>query len=227
METVKMTVTTTMVPHPKTPRLIGLHGRLHSGKDSAYSAIVEAASPKSVRRVAFADKLKMSALAALGVQFKDTADALRICDRLKEAGQISVEGLPVEGIYAQSARLHRIWLHRITGREFLQLYGTESHRNIFGNDFWVEALLPSQGDTSIFSEDVVVVTDVRFVNEADRILKYGGEVWRIDADKRLGPLPSGSHVSEQPLPDKYITRVVDNNADLKHYMRQVEVAYNG
>jgi len=32
--------------------------------------------------------------------------------------------------------------HSITGRQALQRYGTEGHRDVFGEDFWVDALLP-------------------------------------------------------------------------------------
>ena len=33
----------------------------------------------------------------------------------------------------------------MTFREFLQRYGTEAHRDVFGKDFWLEYTLPANG----------------------------------------------------------------------------------
>lgn len=213
-------------------RLIGLNGRLHSGKDSACDAIVEIASPSRVQRAAFADKLKMSACAALGIPFTDAADAVRICNMLKEKASINVFTWADEGVIGMD--------HVLTGREYLQWYGTESHRDIFGTDFWVDALLPKPSkhweryepynqpylNQAFPDADVVVITDVRFPNEAERILDLGGEVWCIDAEERLGPLPEDAHVSERPLPPEYITHIVSNNHTLETFQNVLRKAYH-
>ena len=62
-------------------------------------------------------------------------------------------------------------------REFLQRYGTESHRDVFGHDFWLEHTLPSNGH---YNGRKLVVTDLRFANEAQRIKDLGGIIWYID-----------------------------------------------
>jgi hypothetical protein len=211
------------------PRLIGLSGRSHSGKDAACAALVKIATPKTVERVAFADKLKMSACAALGIEYQDAADAVAICNDIKEHGRLTVR---LKGGTGSAV------ISQFIGREYLQWYGTEAHRDIFGQNFWVDALLPfaDVGEhyglawhlNNLFpGADVIVVTDVRFPNEAERIISLGGEVWYIDAETRLGPLPDDAHVSEQPLSDKYLTATVDNNGTLEQFALNLKEAYYG
>lgn len=75
----------------------------------------------------------------------------------------------------------------------LQRLGTEAVRNVIGTETWVKSAMlriARRGPR-------VVITDVRFPNEADAILGLGGEVWRVD---RPG-LPPAEHVSETGLLD--------------------------
>lgn len=212
-------------------QLIGLNGRMRSGKDTAVEYIADYMSlisdgdsePLVVERAGFADKLKMSAARALGFDPSSVDEAVTICGALKGG---DVTSRDADGSFM-----------RISGREFLQRYGTECHRDIFGQDFWVNALLPmrfiSHDDGSrhlravddLFPGfDVLCVTDVRFENEAKRIRALGGEVWYIEADQRLGPLPEGSHPSEHPLPPELIDRTVRNNRGLLDFQQAISFA---
>lgn len=106
----------------------------------------------------------------------------------------------------------------ISGRTFLQRYGTEAHRDLFGDDFWVDALLPLEikkfhGDEARWQKnfptsDIAVITDVRFENEAERIRDLGGQVWRIDRPDL--PETEDQHASEQALPISMVDVVVPN-----------------
>jgi hypothetical protein len=121
----------------KNPKLIGLSGLARSGKDTAADKISVWCKKQglTVARHGFADKLKESAAHALGV-FEDEID---FCNKLKgdyERGTVQVR-------MASVATGPNFLLKQITGREFLQYYGTEAHRNVFGSDFWVDALLPA------------------------------------------------------------------------------------
>lgn len=212
-------------------KLIGLNGRMRSGKDTAVEFIRSeanaffAASERRtpvVQRTGFADKLKLSAALALGFRPDSVEEAVDICNSIKEYGRVRTYHEPGPT------------LMDISGRLFLQLYGTESHRDVFGDNFWVDALLPLRiskvtervrpVDDLFPDVDVLVVTDCRFENEAQRILDLGGEVWRIDAEQRLGPLPEGSHPSEHGLPDSLVTRTVRNNGSLEDFQRAVSFA---
>lgn len=211
--------------------IIGLNGRLHSGKDTAFAEIdlYFAASGLKAKRIAFADPLKLSAALALGYQPKNAEEAVAICNDLKEYGIIAIgDTRTAQGDDGE------MWINSedcgLTGREYLQFYGTEAHRNVFGKDFWVDACLPaslSDVDDKYLDANVLVVTDVRFENEAQRILDLGGEVWQIAATERLGPLPDDAHPSEHPLPSALITHTVDNNNSIKEFALNLHAALDG
>lgn len=214
-------------------RLIGLHGRYGSGKDEVFSVLDKDTQDRGelALRRAFADPLKISGLRALGLGSGEYehSDFIALANSIKDSGRVSVSWVDHKGALRSSV---------ITGRELWQLYGTEAHRaddlgHSFGPNFWVDNLLPepttpSEYDTAdvkvptwyhSFKEswagfaDWAVITDVRFPNEANRILDCGGEVWLIDADTRQGPNKDG-HASEVRLDEKLITRTIDNNGPL-------------
>lgn len=204
-------------------KLIGIKGRLHSGKDTTVEYIRQAAGPQAtVDRAGFADKMKRSGLEALGY---DTTNwpierVLEVANEIKECGDIIVV-------------LNDRESSRINGRLFWQRYGTEAHRDIFWQEFWVDALFPVGlignpiGLAKAFpGTDILVVTDCRFPNEAERILDLGGDVWQIEAEGRLGPLPEDAHVSEYPLPPEYVTLTVPNNGTLDQFEVAVRSTYS-
>lgn len=222
--------------------LLGLHGPAQSGKDTAFAAIKSTAAEAGFRaaRRGFADKLKLSAM----LLFKPDAtleEAVAWADDFKFNGHIlaltareelhpEVEGSPSE-----------VWHEpdfEITGRQLLQRYGTEAHRDVFGQNFWVDALLPYH--ESHYDEDdprgrprwwdnftdnavdplphIAVITDVRFPNEAERIHYLGGQVWRIDRhDLKRGD----GHASEQNLDDSLIDHVLINGYGVDEYRKHV------
>lgn len=213
-------------------RLIGLNGRLHCGKDTAVQYIREAAPNLRVERIGFADKMKLSGVRALGFDPVDMEQALLIANLIKEHGTVTITGVD---------EFYNGFTGTISGRQFWQRYGTEAHREVYGDEFHVDALLPrpsdhpSEGVQAVTSKqklqrafpdvDVLLITDVRFPNEARRIRALGGEVWYIEADKRLGPLPPGSHISEHPLPDDLVSVTIHNNTSLENYETAVKLTW--
>lgn len=125
-----------------TPRLIGLHGKARSGKDTTADLIDEWCENNDLTfsREAFARRLKESAAAALGYNGDDPVE---FCDELKAGTEITVARY-IEGTFGPEPTPPD-WeiLTKITGREYLQLYGTEAHRDVFADDFWVDAVLPT------------------------------------------------------------------------------------
>jgi len=166
--------------------IIGLNGRMQSGKDTVAGILTTMF--ENVERVAFADKLKDSAAAALQITRDD------------------LEALKLEGV------IEVIWndriIHQITGREYLQYYGTEAHRDIFSDDFWVEQVL----DKPVTDGTILVVTDMRFPNEISGVIDRGGiavKIRREEADSK--PI---LHPSEQTLPDEDFDYFLDNNGTM-------------
>lgn len=210
-------------------KLIGIHGRYGSGKDTAFEVIDQWASDRGLlaKRRAFADAMKVSGMRALGFSgwFDDDFDGrlFEVANRVKESGRITTTWLDENGVLQGKT---------VTGRELWQEYGTSGHRHpdlgsSFSDDFWVNNILPfgmerGTGDDyrpkwwENFREswagfaDFAVVPDVRFVNEAQRIIDLGGEVWYINVEERLG-LDHDGHLSEKKLPSEYLSRTIDNN----------------
>lgn len=176
--------------------LIGVHGRLGSGKDTVYERLRVVIPDRTFYRVSFADKLKDSAAALLKID-RDTMESLK---RLEDYTSIWVT-LPAEdGDQWQEVT-------RMTMREFLQRYGTESHRDIFGDNFWVDQAMPKLAPHDHDHLEHYVFTDVRFENEAQAILDRGGIVIRvIGADE-----DTGDHPSERPLPNEMISYTILND----------------
>jgi hypothetical protein len=78
-------------------------------------------------------------------------------------------------------------------RHFLQKLGTEAVRGVFGLDFWVKRLLI---EINKIDADVVV-TDVRFENEARAIRRRGGVIWHIErSDPSVLDETAQAHASE-------------------------------
>jgi hypothetical protein len=189
--------------------LIGLTGYSRSGKDTV-AEMLRRLEPGSTRTSAFSDLVKLSAARSLGVLVSPdhvgTRGVREWANRFKTQQEIQIveEGKVV---------------HTLTGRAFLQRYGTEAHRDIFGDDFWVDQL-----DLQPEPHELLVFTDVRFDNEAAAIRAAGGEVWLVT--RAIANIGDG-HRSEQLIDPTLIDREIPNNGtldDLKHY---VELAYKG
>lgn len=167
--------------------VIGLCGPARAGKDTTASLIAEEYDGKVIRQ-GFADKLKLS-FARIVKPECDLQWALDFCNTFKVGGAASFND--PTGVAT------------VTGRQALQRYGTEAHRDVFGEDFWLDAVVP-EGRSDC---DLLVIPDLRFPNEAERVLERGGEVWRVnrpDAD------PVEGHASEVPIPDELVSVEIDN-----------------
>lgn len=189
-------------------RVIGLTGFARSGKDTVGRMIAEIEGPHvgRVKTTAYAHLLKLS-IARCFLPDPSLEEALEFCERLKPEGSyVTAYQADPEGKGGRDAS--------VTGREFMQNYGTEAHRDTFGEDFWLDAVLPmrrGRGGPARNDCDLLVITDVRFDNEAQRVRAYGGEVWRIERDTVA---TGDGHSSEQELPGELIDLVIDNNGTL-------------
>jgi hypothetical protein len=171
--------------------IIGLNGRMQSGKDTTAQILMGLF--ENVERVSFAEKLKASASASIGI----TRDQL---EALKLRGEIRVVLFNEDGTEEI--------IKTISGRQYLQYRGTEGGRDIFGEDIWVESAL----DTPVTDGTILVVTDMRFPNEIAGVLERGGiavKIRREEADSK--PI---LHPSEQTLPDDQFDYFLDNNGSL-------------
>lgn len=113
------------------------------------------------------------------------------------------------------------WLGK-SPRQLMQTLGTEWGRNRVHPELWV--LLTEQKVKHFVELDMpLVISDVRFHNEADMILKHGGELWQIQRDGAS----VAEHISEQAQWDTYQTKTIENNDSLEELYLKVEEAYQG
>ena len=91
-------------------------------------------------------------------------------------------------------------------RKLLQNLGNSARKTIDEN-VWVTLALGN-----IDTNQRVVITDVRFENEAMMIKLMGGQLWRV---KRIGVGPVNDHVSESELEGYKVNQIFVNNGTLK------------
>lgn len=163
------------------PLLVGITGYARSGKDTIGGALIR---EFGFEQRAFAWPLR-DALLALN-PFVD--EDWRLKDELERHfwdWEQAKEGLLGNEI-----------------RSLLQRMGTEAGRDVHGTNVWVNALFkePITQDT--------VITDVRFLSEAEAIKERGGLIIRV---RRDGVGPANSHASETELDSIEHDLWVNNN----------------
>lgn len=209
-------------------RLIGINGFKEAGKDTTFLCIESLAHERSqvATRRGFADKLKIMAALAIGFEGNDQF-LIETMNCLKEDGGYLKTGM-IEN--SRISGLPIIAEKQITGRKYLQLFGGKA-RAVFGDTFWIDLVLPNPRSpgTWVMEEqgqlherfefaDYGCVTDVRYPNEAERILALGGEVWEV-----INPnCVSDGDASEQPLPRDLVTLQIPNHGTIEDLRQIVE-----
>jgi hypothetical protein len=168
--------------------LIGIMGKAGSGKDSFAARLV---SHHGYRRLAFADPLKELAVSLDPILQLDASwggHHIRLTEILSSmAGWHQAKQLPAV-------------------RQYLQNLGV-SVRDYVGEDSWIRAV----ANRAAFVPGPVVVTDVRFHNEADWIQRAHGALVRI---VRPGLDDRDGHVSENELNARVANHVIVNDKGL-------------
>lgn len=186
--------------------IIGLLGHAGVGKDTVALLLAERFR---VARVAFAEALKLEIAAAWGIErdlldspwakeAKTPALALHKCmnqDFVSYAWELGLPGLQ-DGL---------------TPRTVMQRWG--DWRRSVDSDYFVKFALEivrtvTDGD----GVDAVLLTDVRFPNEAHLVRSLGGDLWRITRPE--GPQPS-RHTSEWLLAGEPVDAEIVNDGSIE------------
>ena len=173
--------------------ILGIHGKLGSGKDTVYDRIVARYPDAHIKRLSFADKLKDSACALLGIS-REQMEVMKRADGFNHLALYDDFQHECDSTARSSMSM----------RTFLQRYGTEAHRDVFGQNFWVDHAIGA----ATMPNWLYIFTDVRFENEAEAIIERGGQVWRVIGINEN----TGDHASERPLSDDMISYTIDNSA---------------
>lgn len=174
----------------KSYNIIGLTGYAQSGKDTLAAILVDR---YGYRRVAFADTIR---------EFIYEVNPMVACSPtgyLKDL--VNLVGWDKAKQEPQVRRL-------------LQDLGVAA-RKLIDEDIWVKVAL-----RSVSPEDRVVITDVRFENEAKHISDLGGQLWRV---KRPGVEAVNAHISETQLDGYKVDQIFLNNGTLDELKLLVQV----
>ena len=170
--------------------IIGLTGYAQSGKDTVAKILVE---NYGYTRIAFADKIR---------------------DFLYETNPM-FDAIAGEPMFVKNKVDRDGWDEAKKSphiRRLLQNSGVAA-RKVFGQDFWVNEVFKS-----IDATDNIVITDVRFENEAEAIkliTQFTGQeaqIWRI---KRNGVEAVNNHVSEHEMDGYPVDQIFTNNGSIE------------
>lgn len=179
------------------PILIGLTGKARSGKDTAADVLEHL---YDFRRYAFAGPLKKGLRAMLGLSIDHTDGYL------KEH--------PIARFNDKSAR------------EMLQTLGTEWGRTHVDENLWVNLGL-YEWEKQSAEDRSLVITDVRFDNEAEAIRAAGGiicHITRVTPD--CPPINVPGHASEAGVTHLPGDIAIANVGSLDEYIHAVRINFN-
>lgn len=112
--------------------------------------------------------------------------------------------------------VHEFW--GITPRQMLQRMGTDAMRGTFGDEFWTRRWMLTYREG--VRTDNVVVTDVRFENEAKLLRNLGGVIVHVSRPNL--PNLEGDHVSGQGIAFKDGDLRLANDHDMKGLFEKVD-----
>jgi len=216
------------------PILIALHGARGAGKDTTFDFIVKWGAKSdpalSAVRGSFADRMKWAYMRMWNPRIT-MEQAIEFIDLWKNNNQAHVEGRFAGGAADT-------FLQPVNFRDHMNQFATESAREVYGDDHWVDMLLPleptphnpegwrghflvpprsSNEDPYSFAH-FAVITDLRVTNEMYRIKDLGGllvKVKRKDAeDKQRAYYEERGldpHLFASEIPDEYFDVILDNN----------------
>ncbi len=169
--------------------IIGLTGGKGVGKSTVAKVFVE----KGFTELAFADPLKRAAAELLGIP----------ADWLLSASSQDKEAI-VPGF-------------NFTYRTFLQKLGTDFARDMIINDFWIDRMEVSLA--SLSKTTPIVISDIRFDNEAKLVLDKGGIIIKVD---RPVSGDKDTHISEKGISSDIVQYIFNNQGTLDSLPTEVD-----
>ena len=157
--------------------IIGLTGKARAGKDTVADILCK---NHDFVRVAFADPIKRMTQALLSMN-------------------------PV--VLEQMKDMRMQFLSGITPRRIMQTLGTEWGRELIMEDIWLRFAIEKIEVLQQMGVKNIVVTDVRFQNEAESLHALGAKIYEV---RRKTKVPVEAHSSEEGINPELITGVIYN-----------------
>lgn len=173
--------------------IIGLTGKKFSGKDTVAEYLCK---EWRYKQMSFADPLK------------------DICKIIFEFTDEQLYGDKKEDI-------DEFW--KVTPRQVLQFVGTDLFRNNMGklidgidNNIWTKVL---EKKINIENNNLIVISDVRFINEAETIKKLGGILFKINRNTNN----ADSHISEIEMDSIKADIILENNGTKDQLYNKIDL----
>jgi hypothetical protein len=169
--------------------IIGLSGYAQSGKDTVARILVE---NYGFSRIAFADIIRVACYRLNPIV---TYDGMRL------SHLVDLEGWEIAKTLPEVRRL-------------LQVMGSEVGRDLIDPQIWIELTLGNSKKT-----DNIVISDVRFKNEAEEIKWRQGQVWRITRIEKDAPI--NAHRSESDMDSWNFDQYIGNNGTIDELHEEI------
>jgi hypothetical protein len=169
--------------------IIGLSGYAQVGKDTVAQILVE---DYGYTRIGFADIIKKAAYILDPII---TLDGMRLAHAVEKYGWETSKQVPEV-------------------RRILQVLGSEVGRELIDPQIWVELTMHS-----VHPDDKIVISDVRFKNEAEEIKWKQGKIWRITRIDKDAPV--NVHRSETDMDSWNFDQYVSNNGNIEDLKEEI------
>jgi hypothetical protein len=213
--------------------VIGISGRLGSGKDTVGS-IIQYLTAKDM-----GSECMKRIRAGLSIEGHHNSDfkIKKFAGKLKLIGSI-LAGVSVEDFEDQDFKKLPMSLEwEMTYREFLQKLGTEAMRDGLHKEVWVNALFADykyyEKYNHAYTKDGVdygnrtlhypnwIITDMRFPNEIAAVELREGITIRVNRDNGTREIDTNPHPSETALDDAKFDYVIENDGTLDELVEKV------
>ena len=188
--------------------VIGITGAKGAGKDTFAQTLSDKAKDyydiQSVQEH-WAYLLKLSAAKTLGIDVVSKEEVNTWADWFKNHGAMEI----YDKRYGSDE-------HIVHGRQFLQNYGTEAHREIFGKDFWIDEFWAQARHNT----DILFICDTRFENEIESITSNGGII--IYVENEAAESIADNHASESLDYAKHSDYTINNDGSIDDLIDQAE-----
>ncbi len=114
----------------------------------------------------------------------------------------------------------------VSVRRLMQTLGTDWGRKMIGEDLWIKRLDANVQLLRRAGHKPIVITDVRYENEADYVRRHGGAIWHVHRKVPANVVrlhDSEAGIAMLPGTDSFI----DNSAGLEQLADQVKRAIAG
>lgn len=200
-----------------TSALVALAGASRSGKGTVAQVLREEAEKAGLTSFErqFSDNGKWG-LARIFSPSMTRVEAVKFFEALKGLDQVEVNiSMMRQGV--------RDIFFNVPLQQFLQHGLQEGGRDLFGDDLHTDRILARSNwldsffdaEAAVEPTDVAIISDLRQVNEAQRVIDCGGlvvDVWRPENDDEYRT--NKAHQTERRLPDDCVHHVIVNDGSL-------------